>query len=62
MYHGDGENDTFLSLLIMLKPIAESLDSCLIPAPFAKRKRESCPYPVWGEMKSCRFIPRSMTW
>ena len=36
VYHGDGEFDTFLSLLIMLKPIAESLDSCLIPAPFCK--------------------------
>ena len=34
MYHGDGEFDTFLSLLMMLKPTAESLDSCLIPAPF----------------------------
>ena len=33
-YHGDGEFDTFLSLLIMLKPAAESLDSCMIPAPF----------------------------
>ena len=34
MYHGDGEFDTFLSLLVTLKPTAESLDSCLIPAPF----------------------------
>ena len=36
LYHGDGEIDTFLSLLMTLKPIAESLDSCLIPAPFCK--------------------------
>ena len=34
MYHGDGESDMFLSLLVTLKPTAESLDSCLIPAPF----------------------------
>ena len=34
MYHGDGEFDMFLSLLVTLKPTAESLDSCLIPAPF----------------------------
>ncbi len=34
--HGDGEIDMFLSLLMMLKPTAESLDSCLIPAPFCK--------------------------
>ena len=34
--HGDGEIDTFLSLLMMLNPTAESLDSCLIPAPFCK--------------------------
>ncbi len=36
IYHGDVEIDTFLSLLMMLKPTAESLDSCLIPAPFCK--------------------------
>ena len=34
VYHGDGEIDTFLSLLMTLKPTAESLHSCLIPAPF----------------------------
>ena len=33
---GDGEIDTFLSLLMMMKPTAESLDSCPIPAPFYK--------------------------
>ena len=35
-YHGDGEIDTFLSLLMMLKPTAMRLDSCLIAAPFCK--------------------------
>ena len=35
-HRGDGENGTFLSILMMLKPTAESLDSCLIPAPFCK--------------------------
>ena len=34
VYHGNGEFDMFLSLLVTLKPTAESLDSCLIPAPF----------------------------
>ena len=28
------EFDMFLSLLVTLKPTAESLESCLIPAPF----------------------------
>ena len=36
VYQGDGEIDTFLSILLMMKPTAESLDSCLIPAPFYK--------------------------
>ena len=36
VYQGDGEFDTFFSLLMTLKPTAESLDSCLIPAPFCK--------------------------
>ena len=36
MYQGNGEIDTFLSILLMMKPTAESLDSCLIPAPFYK--------------------------
>ena len=35
-YQGDGEFDTFLSLLMILKPTAESLDNCLIPAPLFK--------------------------
>ena len=35
-HRGDGEIDTFLSLLMMMKPTAESLDSCPIPAPFYK--------------------------
>ena len=33
-HRGDGESDTFLSLLVTLKPTAKSLDSCPIPAPF----------------------------
>lgn len=36
MYQGDGEFDMFLSLLMMLKPTAESLGNCLIPALFCK--------------------------
>ena len=41
VYHGDGENDTFLSLLIMLKPTTESLDSGLIPASFCKTEMQN---------------------
>ena len=38
-HRGDGEIDMFLSLLMMLKPTAESLDSGLIPAPFCKTEK-----------------------
>ena len=31
-----GKIDMFLSILMMLKPTAESMDSCLTPAPFYK--------------------------
>ena len=41
VYQGDGVFDMFLSLLMMLKPTAESLDNCLIPAPFLQNGNEN---------------------